>query len=100
MLTLTDTTDGNTRVLRLSGPLAGAEVAALRPRLAAAVAPANTNVLADFSGVTFIDGAGIGALAFLHRRLAATGRRLGVVGATGQPRDCLRDLGLGRLLAA
>ncbi len=100
MLTMTDSTNGNTRVLHLSGPLAGAEVAALRPRLAAVVAPANADVLADFSAVTLLDGAGIGALAFLHRRLAANGRRLGVVGATGQPRDCLRDLGLGRLLAA
>jgi hypothetical protein len=39
-------------------------------------------------------------LAYLHRRLVAAGRRLDLAGAQGQPRACLRDLGLSRLMAA
>ena len=100
MLTLTETTKGNTRVLHLHGMLDGDGVATLRPHLAAAVNRPTADVTADFSGVTHIDGAGIGALAFLYRRLAASGHKLGVSGAHGQPRDCLQDLGLARLLAA
>jgi anti-anti-sigma regulatory factor len=94
MLTLSEYTDGTTRILRLAGPLDGDGVAALRPRLVAAVANPTADVTADLSGVTRIDGSGIGALAFLHRRLAAAGRRLGLAGANGQPRACLQDLGL------
>ena len=100
MLTLTEHTVGSTRVLRLAGLLNGEGVATLRPRLAAAVNRPASDMLADLSGVTLIDGAGIGALAFLHRRLAASGRKLGVCGAQGQPRDCLQDLGLTGMLAA
>ena len=100
MLTLTEHTDGSTRILRLSGDLCGEGVAGLRTRLAAAVAQPTHDITADLSDVTRIDGSGIGALAFLHRRLAAAGRKLGVAGAIGQPRDCLQDLGLARLLAA
>jgi anti-anti-sigma factor len=100
MLTLVEFNEGNTHVLRLAGRLASDGVAALRPRLANAIRPDGGDVVADLTDVTFIDGAGIGALAFLYRRLAAGGRRLGVAGATGQPRDCLSDLGLARLLAA
>lgn len=100
MLTLTEHTDGNTRILRLAGALDGEGVATLRPQLMAAVSGPASDVLADLSGVTIIDGSGIGALAFLHRRLTAAGRKLGVSGAQGQPRDCLQDLGLTRMLAA
>ncbi|MCX7380202.1 MAG: STAS domain-containing protein [Alphaproteobacteria bacterium] len=100
MLTLTEHTDGSTRILRLSGDLCSAGVARLRARLTAAVAAPTHDITADLSNVNRIDGSGIGALAFLHRRLAAAGRKLSVAGACGQPRDCLQDLGLVRLLAA
>lgn len=100
MLTLTEHIDGDSRILRLSGDLSGAWVGSLKARLAAAVERPTQDVTADLSDVTRIDGSGIGALAFLHRRLAAAGRKFGVIGATGQPRDCLQDLGLARLLAA
>ena len=100
MLTLTEHHNGATLVLRLIGTLDGAGVTPLRDRLAAIVSGRAVDVLADLSGVTHLDGAGIGALAFMHRRLVAAGHRLGLTGATGQPRDCLRDLGLTRLMAA
>ncbi len=100
MLTLTEQTDGKTTILHLSGALTGEGVARLRDRLAAAVAHPTTNLTADISGVTQLDGAGVGAIAFLHRRLTAAGHKLGLRGAQGQPRDCLQDLGLSRLLAA
>jgi anti-anti-sigma factor len=100
MLTLTEHHNGATRILRLTGRLDGPGVTPLRARLAEAVAHPDTDITADLSGVTHLDGAGIGALAYLHRRLVAAGRRLDLAGAQGQPRACLRDLGLSRLMAA
>jgi anti-anti-sigma regulatory factor len=94
MTTMTEHTDGNTRILRLVGRLDGDGVTRLRAQLVAAVTDLSSDVTADLSSVTSIDGSGIGALAFLHRRLASAGRRLSLAGARGQPRVCLQDLGL------
>jgi anti-anti-sigma regulatory factor len=69
-------------------------VAALRDELAAIARHSMPIVTLDLSDVTLIDGAGIGALAYLFRHLSAAGRRLVVIGAKGQPLACLRDLGL------
>ncbi len=87
-------TIGETR-LHLAGMLDGEAAAALRGPFEALAAGARGDVVLDLSAVTFLDGAGLGALAYLHRRL---GRRLRLEGATGQPRALLRDLGLGRLI--
>ncbi len=87
-----------TIALRLQGMLDGEAVTALRDELAAAVRGECASVTVDLSDVSFMDGAGIGALAFLFRRLTAAGRRLHVTGANGQPLALLRDLGLARTL--
>lgn len=55
--------------------------------------PPKTLVI-DLRGVGFMDGAGLGAIAFLAKRL---GRRLAVIGASGQPLALLLHLGLGRV---
>lgn len=51
-------------------------------------------VVLDLRGVTFMDGAGLGALAFLAKRL---GERVQIEGAAGQPLALLRHLGLDRV---
>lgn len=56
----------------------------------------NMNVNLDLSATTFIDPSGIGALAFLYKRLLARGLQLSLVGVHGQP---LQLLGKLRLLA-
>ena len=53
-----------------------------------------STVVLDLSYVTAMDGAGIGAIAYLFRHLSAGGRGLRVTGAQGQPLAFLRDLGL------
>ena len=80
--------------LRLHGRLDGPAVTELRDALAEIVRGPAMTLMVDLSGVTLIDGAGVGALAFLFRRLTASGRKLHVTGVTGQPLAFLRDLGL------
>lgn len=87
--------------LRLTpGPLLDAEgVLALRPVLEAVVdAPeAARRVVLDLSRVDRMDGSGVGAIAFLSKRLRAAGLALRVEGARGQPLALLRELGLAAL---
>ncbi len=58
----------------------------------------NKNVSLDLSATTFIDPSGIGAVAFLYKRLLARGLRLSLVGVHGQPLQVLSKLRLLSLL--
>ena len=86
--------------LRLHGALDGEAVRALRDPFVALAAAAAHDVILDMTDVGYLDGAGVGAIAFLFRQLAA--RRLGlrIVAASGQPLLTLQDLGLAKLLMA
>lgn len=53
-------------------------------------------VVLDLSAVNQMDGSGIGAIAYLRKRLSAAGQRLDLTGAHGQPLALLRQLGLAR----
>ncbi|MBX9748900.1 MAG: STAS domain-containing protein [Roseococcus sp.] len=53
-------------------------------------------VVLDLSEVDHMDGSGIGAIAFLRKRLLAAGLSLDLSGAHGQPLALLRKLGLAR----
>ena len=53
-------------------------------------------VVLDLSKVEQMDGSGIGAIAYLRKRLMAAGRSLDVAGVHGQPLALLRQLGLAR----
>ena len=81
-------------LLHLRGGLDGDGSRALRDSLAALAAVEAREVAIDFSAVTFLDGSGVGAIAFLFKRLAARGRRLTLCGVGGQPLAMLRHLGL------
>ena len=84
--------------LAISGTLDAEGALALRPLLEGLAADASRNLALDISEVTYMDGSGIGALAFTFKRLAAHGYSLKVEGATGQPLALLRKLGLDRTL--
>lgn len=84
--------------LVLSGALDGEAAAALRDHFTT-LAAAGYDVVLDMTGVSSIDGAGIGALAFLFRRLAAAGASLRIRGISGQARLHLLDLGLAPVFA-
>lgn len=83
--------------LHLAGALDAEGAQALRPGFEALGAAGDQDVVLDFSSVTYLDGAGLGAVAYLFKRLAAHGRRLRLQGVIGQPSTMLRDLRLGRV---
>ena len=71
----------------------------LRPVLEslAKLSPASARrVVLDLSEVDQMDGSGIGAIAYLRKRLLAAGMSLDLSGAHGQPLSLLRQLGLAR----
>ncbi len=84
--------DGDQVTVTLKGKLDGSTALGLRDDLLA-VAAGSGDVRIDLRRVSFIDGSGVAALAFLFKRLAAAGRRL-TVQAVGQPLALLRELGL------
>ena len=84
--------------VRVTGRLDGDGARAIRPTLENLAADPHRDVVLDFTEVTFLDGAGIGAVAFLFKRLMAHGCRLAVVGRSAQPRALIGELGLGRSL--
>ena len=84
--------------LQVSGALDGEGALALRPLLEQVVTDTTGDVVLDMAAVGFMDGCGVGAVAFLFKRLAAQGRALKVAGATAQPLAMFRKLGLGQVL--
>lgn len=84
--------------LHLRGGLDGEQTEAMQASLHALALGEARDVIIDLSNVTFIDGSGVGAIAYLYKRLTARGCRLRVVGVFGQPLATLRHLGLARLL--
>lgn len=64
------------------------------------LARAGNNIVIDMRGVSFIDGAGLGALAFLFKRLRVNGHTLRLTNLTGQPRRVLSEMQLMNLLSA
>jgi anti-anti-sigma factor len=91
------TAESGTICLRLAGALDADGASTLRPGFEALVETARQDVVLDLSHVGYLDGAGIGAVAYLFKRLTAQGRRLTLRGAQGQPLATLRELGLGRV---
>ena len=86
-------------VLTLRGILDGQGTAAIRDGLEEISAAANRDVVLDFSSVTYMDGSGVTAIAYVFKRLMAKGRTLTIIGVTGQPAQLLREMGLNNLFA-
>lgn len=74
--------------LHLRGGFDGDASRAMWDGLCAVAAMEAGEVVIDLSNVTFLDGSGVGAIAFLFKRLAARGRRLTVAGVAGSRWRC------------
>jgi anti-anti-sigma factor len=83
--------------LRFGGSIEAEHAVALRTVMEDAINLPGPVVL-DFTSVTLIDGSGIGAIAFLFKRLRGQGRALSIIGASGQPLALLDQLGIAGLL--
>jgi anti-anti-sigma factor len=83
--------------LHLAGALDAEGANALRSGFEALGAEARQDVVLDLSRVSYLDGAGIGAVAYLFKRLAAKGRNLRLQGVIGQPLAALRQFGLAQV---
>lgn len=68
-------------------------VGRVRPQIER-LAEADEDVVLDLSKVQFIDSSGLGILVFLHKRLAAKGHKLKIVGLKGQPLQLFTNLHL------
>ena len=84
--------------MHLRGGLDGEESRSMWEGLMALAQVETREVVLDLSQVCFVDGSGLGAISFLFKRLSACGRRLSVVGASGQPLAMLRHLGRAKML--
>jgi stage II sporulation protein AA (anti-sigma F factor antagonist) len=84
--------------LQVTGALDGEGALALRPVLEKVVTQTTGDVVLDMAAVGFMDGCGVGAVAFLFKRLAAQGRVLTVAGAAEHPLAMFRKLGLAPVL--
>ena len=80
--------------LRPQGALDADAVARMRGTLETAAGTAAPRVILDLSLVSRIDGSGLGAIAYLFKRLVARGRRLELTGARGETLATLSALGL------
>jgi anti-anti-sigma factor len=79
--------------------MTSADLAWMRHEIDRVAEACRSDLVLDLSNVESMDGSGIGALACLFRRLNVRGRRLTIENCYGQPRDLMRSLGLGGLLA-
>lgn len=83
-----------TLTLTLEGRLDAEGAEALRPAMEQLAGGGAQRVILDLARVGFMDGSGLGALAYLAKRLPG---RIALRGVEGQPLALLRHLGLDRL---
>lgn len=83
---------------QFAGVLNAEGVAACRAVFEALAKSSARRVVLDLSGVSAIDGSGLGAISYLFKRLVARGRKLVLTSVAGQPAAMLTELGLARLL--
>jgi len=83
--------------LHLTGALDSNGLDAIRSGIEGLAQCNDRDLVVNLSEVRFMDGAGIGALAFLAKRAVARGRRMFLEGASGQPLAILAELGLARV---
>ena len=88
-------TDGRKFMVNVSGDLDLMTVHGLQDSLALALRDGHSPVVADVSGVTFIDSTGVGALITAYR--TAMGR-LRIVGAKAHVKHVFETIGMSELL--
>ena len=97
-------TTGQRAEIVMAGALEAATVAAFRPVADRVLTETGADVVLRCEHLAALDSSGVGAIVFLHRRLAQQGRTLRLVGLTGQPLTLARmirlDVALGFSLPA
>jgi anti-sigma B factor antagonist len=73
--------EGDVRVVRLSGPVDVSQALALRELLGGLIDSAGARVLVDLTEVTLIDSSGIGVMVSAHRRADGAGAAFALAGA-------------------
>jgi anti-sigma B factor antagonist len=96
-LTLTSAVDRGVHVLTVSGHVNDAVEAIFRDALASAVAGANSPLVLDLTGVTYIDSNGLGALIRTQRQMNARPDELYFVVRNPRIRRTFSALGLDKL---
>jgi anti-anti-sigma factor len=81
------------------GALDAETAAAFRHQAEAALAVAPRQIVLRLDDVARLDSSGVGAIVFLHRRLAEGGGRLHVAGLSGQPLELARLIRLDAVLS-
>jgi anti-sigma B factor antagonist len=76
MFEIVDSVEGPTQTLAGQGEIDASTAPELRRHLEGALSGGATRVVADLTGVDFIDSAGIGVLVEGHRRLEEAGKAL------------------------
>ena len=83
--------------LHVRGELNAGSVASWRAAFETVAQSTARRVVLDLAGLSAIDGSGLGAIAYLFKRLLARGRTLVVTSVAGQPLALLREMGLADL---
>lgn len=95
-LTISSSTDGDTRTLALAGEIDLASSPLLVDALETAVADGARQVVLDFADVTFINSTGLGAMVAATKRLRAVDGDLVLRRFRGIPASALATTGLDR----
>jgi anti-anti-sigma factor len=77
--------------LIIAGPFDGSFVTRRRTAIESLARKAS-DVEIDMSGTDHVDSSGLGALAFLYKRLAARGHKVRVLGLNGEPLRLFKNL--------
>lgn len=96
-LTISTRGGSNPVVVDLVGEIDAFTAAPLRDRLLNVVARRGTDLVLDFSGVSFLDSAGINALVSVRRRLLLLGGSLRLASVQPAPERVLQVCGLDRV---
>jgi anti-sigma B factor antagonist len=100
LVTFRVTTAGTTVRVDAVGEIDSSSAPALRAELDAVLDAAPDEVVLDLCGVTFLDSAGLSALAAAHRRAVLAGVRLRVLASGRAVMRPLQITGLWKLLGA
>ena len=84
--------------MKLSGALDADRVTSLRAELETLLENEPGSIILDLSQVDFLDSSGVGALAFLYKRLSADKRQLQLKQVNGQPLALLKTLHIDKQL--
>lgn len=82
----------------LSGDIFAPEAKAIQHSLAGYIDSGHVLISLDLSGVEFIDGNGLGALVYIHKKIRDKGGQLQIMGLQGEVKELFRLTELDKML--